>query len=272
MEKMPRSAEYSHEIITELPEKSQDAMTNFYLRELKRNGSAETVLNYLNEASESEAKSYDSAEDFLAANPDYLEQVNASISSEEKAALREYSSWNFAWINSVERGFWDYEKLGKKTPEKEAQIHETSEKIDHAITAAPAPQEDFMTYRGTDLSGFSKYGVQSLEDLEQMKGQIMVESGYTSTAIARENSFVEQEGTFWIGKSNVEMRYHIPGNKKTSIALLSDELSHSPNQTEVLLNRGMMSYISDVSFDEPNHAVVDAIVIPFELYDPARLD
>ena len=142
----------------------------------------------------------------------------------------------------MERGYWDYEKLGKQTPEKMAEIEATSRNIDRAIIAAPAPKQDFETVRGTDLSGFAQFGVHSIAELQNMQGQMMVERGFTSTALKKDKSFVGHEGTLWIGSNNVEMHYHLPAGYKTSIAMLNGELSYSPGQTEVLINRGMMSY------------------------------
>lgn len=273
MEKMPKSAEAAHERLVELPRNSADGMTSFYLREIERAGKAGEVLDFINEKLGGEAKSYDSAEEFIADNPDYFEQVDANISSKQKEALRDYSSYNFAWINTVERGFWDYEKLGKQTPEKMAEIEMTSRNIDQAISAAPAPREDIETIRGTDLSGFAQFGVHSIAELQKMQGQMMVERGFTSTALKKDNSFVGHDGTLWIGSNNVEIHYRLPAGYKTSIAMLNNELSYSPGQTEVLINRGMLSYISNVEIDESGeHAKMDVIVVPFELYDPARLE
>lgn len=273
MEKTPRSAEAAHETLTELPRESADVMTGFYLRELERSGKAGEVLDFINDKLGGEAKRYDSAEEFAADNPDYFEQVSENVSSEQKAALRDYSSYNFAWINTVERGYWDYEKLGKQTPEKMAEIEATSRNIDRAICAAPAPKEDIETVRGTDLSGFAQFGVHSIAELQNMQGQMMVECGFTSTALKKEKSFVGHEGTLWIGSNNVEMHYHLPAGYKTSIAMLNGELSYSPGQTEVLINRGMMSYVKNVEISEDGkNATMDVIVIPFELYDPARLE
>ena len=273
MEKMPNSAEAARERLVELPRNSADSMTSFYLRGIEREGKAEAVVDFINQQLETEPKQYDSAEDFLADNPDYLKQADGSISSEQKAALRDYSSYNFAWINTVERGFWDYDKLGKQTPEKVAECKATARNIDQAICAAPAPAENFETVRGTDLSGFAQFGVHSIAELQKMKGQMMVERGFTSTALKKDNSFVGHEGTLWIGSNNVEIHYRLPAGYKTSIAMLNNELSYSPGQTEVLINRSMLSYISNVEIDESGeHAKMDVIVVPFELYDPARLE
>lgn len=274
MEKFPKKNEDGEsKHLTELPRTSKDSMTGFYLRGIESMGKAGEVVDYINAQLDAEPKRYDSADEFLADNPDYLEQADDSISSEQKGALRDYSSYNFAWINTVERGFWDYEKLGRKTPEKVAECKATADKIDQAICAAPAPAENFETVRGTDLSGFSQYGIHSIAELAQMEGQMMVERSFTSTALKKENSFTDHDSTLWIGSGNVEVHYHIPGGYKTSVAMLDHSLSYSPGQTEVLINRGMVSYVSKVEIAEDGqHATLDVIVVPFEIYDPARIE
>ena len=273
MEKMPNAAETADDRLAELPHESVDDITGFYLREIERRGKAGEVVEFINDQPGGEAKHYDSAEEFLADNPDYFEQIDTTVSPEQKAALRDYSSYTFAWINTVERGFWDYEKLGKRTPERMAEIRTTASNIDQAIIMAPAPKADFETIRGTDLSGFARFGVHSIAELVQMQGQMIVEQGFTSTTLKKENSFVGHEGTLWIGANNVEIHYHLPAGYKTSIAMLNHELSYSPGQTEVLINRATMMYVSKVEIAEDGQrATMDMIVIPAELYDPARVE
>jgi len=278
MERLKNNSETEPQL-GELPKRSKDDVTDFYLRQIERDGNGPKISEYLKYAIEHKAEPYDSAEAFLAANPDYLKKTHdalRALDSEENLGdtekiLRDYSSEEFAWINTLLRMPWNYEKLGIENPQKKAEARRKSEIIDNAILAAPVPNEDFMTYRGTDVTAFEKFGVYRLEDLEQMKGQAFVESAFTSTALDREHSFVEQEGTLWIGKSNIEVHYHIPGGCKTCIAMLDHGLSLSPKQTEVLLDKGTLSYVSNVTFDKPGHAVMDAIVIPFEAYDEAKL-
>jgi hypothetical protein len=273
MERMPQSHETTGEATIELPKTSPDRMTGFYLREIQRAGKGAEVENYLNQQLNNETGGYDTAEDFLAANPNYFSQIDDAVTNEQKDALRNYSSWNFAWINSVERNQWDYEKLGRQTPEKLAAIRETADKIDQAIISAPVPKESFTTVRGTDLSAFQKFNIHSLNELEQMQGQMMVESGFVSTALNRELSFVDRGNTLWIGEGNIEMHYRIPAGYKTSIAMLREDLSLSPEQTEVLINRGMLSYVSKVELDETGtHAKMDVVIVPSELYDPLRVE
>ena len=251
----------------ELPETSPDLTCRLYLREISRLGKMEDVQKCINDCLNNEPAIYSSTEEFLTANPNYEKEVNLALSNKEKAAVRSYSGYKFAWINSIARGFWDYEKMGAKTPEVEAEIKETTREIISAIKKAPAPEKDFMTFRGTNLDGFRSYGVNTINDLAKMKGQFMLEQGFTSTAIKREKSFAEREvSDLWIGESNIEMRYHIPAGAEEILALTSDDLSYSPEQTEVLIDHDALSYVSDVNIDGNGHAVVDTILVPRSTY------
>ena len=50
------------------------------------------------------------------------------------------------------------------------------------------------------------------------------------------------------------------------MALLTPDLSYSPQQTEVLINRNALSYVSEVSI-EGERAVLDMLLIPRGVYD-----
>ena len=228
----------------------------------------ENVADCVNNALNTAPDSYNSFEEFLSANPGYEETTLQTLNADEKAALQSYSGYRFAWINSVARGFWDYEKMGRKTPELEEEIKEKTRNIISALDKAPAAEKGFVTYRGTNLDGFKTQGIGSLEDLAKLKGQFMFEQGFTSTALNRDNSFVNHEANdLWIGESNIEMRYHIPAGAKGVIALTSTELSHSTGQTEVLIDHDTLEYVSDVNYAEDGHAVLDVVMIPSSVYD-----
>ena len=254
----------------ELPKNSFGPTCQFYLRQIERSGTSRDVESFLAEKLSRPAKDYASVEEFYADNPSYESGIEDGLSNTEKAAVKEYSGYKFSWINSVARGFWDYDKMGRKTPELEEEIKETTRQIIGAIQDAPAPEEDFITYRGTNLDAFRAYGINSVADLKKMQGQFMLEQGFTSTALLRENSFVNREvSDLWIGKSEVEMRFRIPAGSHQTIALFSDELSYSPQQTEVLIEDDTLSYISKVEMKD-GKAIIEAILIPPEVYDPAE--
>lgn len=255
-------------LVSELPTTSPDPICQFYLREIERMGKLDDVRRNINETINSELATYSSTEEFLADNPGYEEKIDATLTYTEKEAVKSYSGYRFAWINSVARGFWDYDKMGRKTPELEEEIRETTRNIISAISKAPAPEKGFVTFRGTNLDEFRDYDVREVKDLARMKGQFMLAQGFTSTALAREQSFAERKvDGLWIGSSNVEMRYHIPAGTDEVIALTSEGLSYSPQQTEVLIDHSTLNYISDVVFDRDGHAVVDMILVPCSVYD-----
>ena len=75
------------------------------------------VKHCMEEALNTRPDVYESTEEFLKMNPDYEEQIDAKLNYDEESAIKSYSGYRFAWINSVARGIWDYEKLGQKTPD-----------------------------------------------------------------------------------------------------------------------------------------------------------
>ncbi|MBR6505444.1 hypothetical protein IKT18_01200 [Candidatus Saccharibacteria bacterium] len=258
----------AEDAIGDLPTTSVDPTCQSYLQIINRRGKMESVKDYLSKMLTSQPKTYASADDFEKDNPDYFEIIDKTLPYSEQKALQEYSGTRFAWINSVARGIWDYDKLGRKTPELESHIKSTIQEISSAIEKAPAPKEDFVTFRGTNLDGFRNYGVRSISDLSKLQGQFMLEKGFTSTAIERDKSFADRDvSTLWIGTSNIRVNYHIPSGSRTGVALLSDDLSYSAGQTEYLINRNSLVYVSNIMFDKENHATIDAVVIPQDVYE-----
>lgn len=252
----------------EMPTASKDRATNFYINEIRRRGNMEKVARFIDDKEKIDFKIHNSPEDFLADNPEYQSDIGTNLSADDKNSLREYTGFRFSWINSAARGIWDYEKLGKETPEAIAKVNTKISSLRQAISKAPAPNEDFLTFRGTNLDSFKKYGVQTLSDLEAMKGQFYLEKGFTSTALVREKSFADRDvSDLWIEKSDIELRFHISAGASDIVALLSSELSYYPDQTEVLINKNSLSYVQDVSFEQNGHAVVDLMFIPPEVYN-----
>ena len=254
-----------------IPETSPDMACRFWLHDIARNGKMEDVKEFIVDKKNIEPKKYDSMEDFLNSSPNYEAESNSNLSADEKSAIKEYSGYNFSWINSVARGFWDYERMGERTKEKENNIRESIEKILEGISKSPETTEDFVTFRGTSLRNFRGYNINSLSDLKKMEGQFKLEQGFTSTTLEEENDFASKETeSFLIDKPNIIMRYHIPAGTKDTIALSSEDLTYSPNQTEVLIDNNSLFYISNVNLDENNLAIVDAILIPREIYDSRK--
>lgn len=250
----------------ELPTTSPNQNCNLYLRQFERLGLMDKIAHFINEKLSTTPKTYTSVDEFKKDNPDYMKKLD-SLSQDEKAAIREYSGFRFAWINSYLRGFWDYEKMGLKTPELENRIKDSITKIDAAFSDAPAPDKDFLTFRGTNIDSFRSYGIQNPEDLKNLEGQLYLEEGFTSTALVKNRNFAEHKiDSQWYNDSDIEIQYHIPAGSHDSIALFDKDLSYNPEQTEVLINKNALSYIHKVQ-SENGRTVVHALLIPREIYE-----
>ena len=264
---MPAQNEAEDEIFPQ--ERSENRYCEMYVQEIKRLGNQEDAGKYISMISEEDCAEYGGADGFLAANPGYEEKVSEALSDEEVASLREYSGYNYKAINSVLRGFWDYEQLGAKTEESEKRFRAAAEAINGAIDKAPDAEEDFMTFRGTNLDSFRGYGVESIADLAKMQGQFHLERGFLSTSVEEEGSYAGRESFDDPLKPacNISMRYKIPAGTHEGI-LLTGDASYSPSQSEYLIRSGSLSYISNVEISEDGgSAVVDCVLVPRQFYE-----
>ena len=159
--------------------------------------------------------------------------------------------------------------MGERTPESIRDADERMHNISAAIEKAPSIGADIIATRGTNLGNFYGYNFESIADLASLEGQFFLETGFTSTAIVSEKSFAGRElDDPTRQECNIEMTYMIPGETEDAVALLNDEVSYSPQQTEYLLQRGMLSYVKEVKVDkEHNTAKLTLVVIPRSIYE-----
>ena len=244
-----------------------------YVKEIKRLGNQDDAERFLGIISGENVQEFQSAEAFDEANSGYIDKVESSLSVGEKEALKEYSGFNYKWINGVMRGVWDYELLGAKTDEAEQRFLETAKVINGAIAKAPDIKEDFMVFRGTNLDSFRGYGVDSVADLEKMKGQFHLEQGFLSTSIVESDSFAGRAEFDDVQRKacDITMRYRVASGTHDGILLAGDELSYSGNQNEYLIRSGSLAYISDVEIGEDGQsAILDCVLVPSQFYNPGQ--
>ena len=174
-------------------------------------------------------------------------------------------------MNQVSRGHWNYEILGKQTPQALAHAQELNEKLHQTILAAPSPDINFVTYRGTDLNTFRGYDVNSVSDLKNLENQFFLEAGFCSTSLLRDKSFTNDNYDAAIYQNhNVEIKYLIPKNSHECIGLLTPDLSQYPDENEFLINSDSLSYISKVELSpDQSSAQLEMVLIPRSIYDPA---
>lgn len=208
-----------------------------------------------------EAKSYSFKE------PDFRSEIRELIDrlpEESILALKGYTGLNFKKINAILRNNWNYEELYKKTEEEEQKLREDISMIDEIISSFPPNKNAFITYRGSSVASYKKYGIDSIEELKCLEGKYLYEEGYTSTSLDEKESYYNKEinGTI----NNIKTVYIIPPYSNDGMPLTSSVLSYSPNQKEYLLGRNCLSKVVDVKIDG-NSAIVTAVLIPQKIWN-----
>jgi len=196
----------------------------------------------------------------------YMKEVASKTTIGEAETLRGYSGFRYKYINSVERGFWNYDELGPKTPEKEAEIRETSKKISEIIEKSPRLPENIRVFRGTNLDSFRGYDLKSLEDLKKLEGQLFFEAGFSSTSLSREASFFDKKlDDTYRKKSDIEMEILVPSGSHDGITMTHEGQSYSTSQREYLIDKNSLFRIMSVDSSSDSAKLVMAL-IPRELW------
>lgn len=163
-------------------------------------------------------------------------QFKNHLTLDDLMIIRSYTGYQFKNINAILRNHWSYQECGLLTDEIKNKYQMLAQKIECLLDKFPSLEMDVTTYRGVELNSFKKVDVNSLKELEFMKGKYMYEEGFTSTSIIKNNSYFNQN--LENGKNyNIEIRYLIPKESKDGALLIEDNLSFSPGQTEYLINK-----------------------------------
>ena len=196
--------------------------------------------------------------------------VYDNISNQEIDSIRYYTGISYREINAVLRDNWTYETNGLLTEEKKHEYLELANEIGNSIEkVAPLPG-NIATYRGVDLSSFKRYGVNTLEDLLNLKGEYFYEQAFTSTSLIRSASFFDRD-LEWHSRCNIEIKYIIPAYSTEGVPLLDTNTSYSSNQSEYLINKSSLSKIVDVQLSEDRtKAYVTMALIPQKVWDKQK--
>lgn len=237
------------------------------------NYETQAVLRYIGEYKQQEIENYIVSvlnQGFIS---DYdikamLEGCLPQLTLTETEYLRTYTGISFRAINSLLRGYWSYDLSGKLTEEKKSESYALAEEIRKIIYKTTPISQNMKVYRGVSIASFYSYNISELKDLECLKGKYLVEKGFTSTSIVKENSFF-YEPTKWGAKQNIEMECIIPQGSDDGIFLSSDFMSFSPNQTEYLIKSYSLFKVLDIKINkEENKATMKVILIPEKIWNP----
>lgn len=207
--------------------------------------------------------------------PDFeneLKDYYNNVKIKDGETIRRYTSYQYKAINAVLRGdVWDYELLGKRTEERVRELLEYADEFSSLIDRFPKVKSTFMTYRGTTIEEFKKYGIKTIEELMSLKGKLLYEKGFTSTSIEESSSFYNKTNGLGVLR-NIEVKYIIPEGSQDGIPLIKEELSYAKSEMEYLLNRNSLSRVVDVQVEGAN-AIITAVLIPKQLWNkPQKVD
>lgn len=257
--------------IPDLPTTNPDHTCAFYLREIDRLGRMPDVKNFLMDTADRDFHEFTDPVDLDAFGDAYAEFIDPFLTPDDKSALKRYSGFDYKVINQVARGIWSYDLLGRKTPEAVASAERSIANLSAAIERAPSPGVDLISYRGTNLDSFQAYGINSLSDLKSLEGQFFLETGFTSTSLSPDHSFADKDFDDPLRRPcNISITCRIPKEARETIALTSHEVAYNPEQSELLIDKDSLFYISsaDLSPDRSS-ARLEMTLLPRDLYDQA---
>ena len=255
-------------IITTSPNRT----CNWYLREIENLGHLENLKSFIADATSRTYEDLNSPQKLDDFCTSYNSKIIPLLTHEAKSTIKHYSGLGYKAINQVARGFWDYEILGRQTPEKLAQAQQDIKNLSQIITSLPPLNTNLTTYRGTNLDTFRGYQIENLSELKNLEHNFFLETGFTSTSLSRDANFANHQFGDPLRKPcNIEIKYLLTSENDNCVGLLSDDLSYSKNEHEILFNRDNLSYISKVQIDQDhNRAFLKMLLLPVHIYDPAH--
>ena len=198
----------------------------------------------------------------------YAQDFQSSLSWRDEENLKSYTNRSYKYVNSLARDIWDYEELGPKTPERTREYEKLSDDISQIIANSPKLPETIKTFRGTNLDQFRSYGISSVNQLQELQGQLFYEAGFTSTSLDEATSFYGKSNAgFYRKNCNIEIEYRIPSGCNDGIPLTSDALSfYAKDETEFLIDKDSIFKILNVE-TQGDKAHIEMALLPKRLWN-----
>ena len=245
--------------------KSSNYVTNLYLKELEKE---RTDLDlYVQEVQTRDFVSFSETDDFMSVFSNNMDGFNY----DDLDVLRNYTGYNYKRINSLLRGITSSDEIGYISQEDASVLTMLGEDISKVIQKHSSLPSNIVVYRGTTIDQFKQFGITSLEDLIRLKGEFMFEPSFTSTSLLKDNSFFKSESDYH-DVCDIEIEYLIPEESNCGIPLVGYDMSYSNNQFEYLIDKGTVTKVVDVNYDESGFAHLKAVHIPKNVWNKSYTD
>ena len=201
------------------------------------------IGSFCGECKDREYQSFDDPEMALMSIP------QPSLMGEDADVFVNYSGYNFRHINNAARGRWNYEEIVSR-------MKSVIDKNQYSIG-------NTKLFRGVTLDYFRDYGIHSLEDMDSLRGQMLLDKGFVSTSLVEDRCFYKMDNELGLNY-NIKIEYLVPEEFTDGICLSS--LTYCPGQCEYLINAWNMAKVVDVVHDGDG-VIVKACLVPKKVYD-----
>ncbi len=192
---------------------------------------------------------------------DVFININNNYIGDNLDALRIYSGYNFKNINNALRNRWNYEENGHIKQKEE--YEKIAIEIEEIIRNSASSIGNVKVFRGVTLDYFKDYNINCLNDLLKLKGQFLIDKGFTSTSLIENRCFYKKKNT--LGQNyNIKIEYLIPEEFEDGIFI--GNLAYNKDQCEYIVNTYNLAKVIDVIVNE-NDAIIKALYIPKKIYD-----
>ena len=140
-----------------------------------------------------------------------------SLVGEDADVFLNYSGYNFRNINNAARGRWNYEENGNAD---KAQFEQIASRMKNAIDQNQSSIGNTKLFRGVTLDYFRDYGIHSLEDMDALRGQMLLDKGFVSTSLVEDRCFYKMDNDLGLNY-NVMIEYLVPEEFTDGICLSS---------------------------------------------------
>lgn len=227
----------------------------------------DNMEKYITEVLGQNIKGFKNIEEINNSFSDKIEQFLSTLNEDELLDLRNYTGYNFKFINAILRGTWNYEEHGLLNEENKYKYMSLADRIKKILYKFPKSENNFVTYRGTTINNFKDYGISDIKDLKYLIGNYMFEQGFLSTSILEDSSYFKKppdDGNNY----NIEVRYIIPKEYNEGALLINNCLTYSISQNEFLIGKGSLSKVLNVEIDQgSNKAIITSIIVPERVYN-----
>ena len=232
--------------------------TTFTTRMIMNSLSDERRSDFDSFCGECNGRSYEKIEDIDKA----LMFINLPVlNDEDRLSLSHYSGFSYFDLNRAIKNKWTYEENG--TQERFNEFKKYAEDLQNTIANNQASIGNVKVYRGVPLKYFREYGINSLDELDSLKGQILVDQGFVSTSLVEDDCFYRKDPNNGINY-NVMIEYSVPEEFTDGIVMVGE--SHFTGESEYLINAWSLAQVSDVVRDGDG-VIIKALLVPKYIYD-----